>query len=336
MNIETHSSIWGYKEKNKGRHGTEDLDMERNRIINLGKPNKAHHAATMSYVLNVVSHKVNVSGDTLEGNIDMNYNRITSVGDPVDETDVVNKQYVDGLIQSERSAKPYEMGRYIVFPHDDGTKAYFSVRARKNIDLERDKVVEIKYNTRNRAESMFNDRPDDITIIKDITPLPNPDKVLGVMSLNSTLGITFPNFFSAPWTLLLLAKPGDPAVIPNNETRITFYNSDGQFMAHLTLIWALEGFSYVLGNNDRISFNVDIRQFNHIALKYVGTTLTIWLNGIQVHQHNINLDTISDIIIGVKELGIVSFYDRDLTKMEMIQHFIDNHVENFTNDEVLI
>ena len=73
MNIETHSSIWGYKEQKKGgqhTHGTEDLDMERNRIINLGKPNKAHHAATMSHVSDVASHlnthKVNVSGDTIQ------------------------------------------------------------------------------------------------------------------------------------------------------------------------------------------------------------------------------------------------------------------------------
>ena len=67
-------------------------------------------------------------------------------------------------------------------------------------------------------------------IIKDITPLPNPDKALGVMSLNSTFGINFPfrgptHDFSAPRTLLLLAKPGDPAIIPNNETKIIFYNT---------------------------------------------------------------------------------------------------------------
>ena len=46
-------------------------------------------------------------------------------------------------------------------------------------------------------------------------------------------------------------------------------------MTHLTLIWSSEDFSYVLGNTDRISFNADIRQCNHIAFKYVGTTLTM-------------------------------------------------------------
>ena len=106
-------------------------------------------------------------------------------------------------------------------------------------------------------------------------------------------------------------------------------------MTHLTFIWSSEGFSYVLGNNNSISFNVDIMQFNHIAFKYDGTTLTICLNGIQVHQHNINLDIISDIAIGIKELGIVSLYDRDLNKTEIIQHFVDHDVEIFTNDEVL-
>ena len=64
--------------------------------------------------------------------------------------------------------------------------------------------------------------------------------------------------------------------------------------------------------------------------------LNIWLNGKQINQYYGTFVLLNQINVGVKEVGIVSLYNRDLNKLEMIQHFVDYHVENFTNDEVLI
>lgn len=357
MNIETHSSIWGYKvgprKDGQHTHGAEDLDMERNRIINLGKPNKAHHAATMSYVMDVASHKVNVSGDTLEGNLDMNYNKITSVGEPVDETDVVNKQYVDGLIQNEHDLKPYDMGRYIVFPHTDSTKAYFSVRSRKNIDLKRGKMVEIKHNIADSTENEFSD--DIFNIRKDITLLPNPDKDLGIIQLNTELLIRYEppsQPINVPCTFLFSARSGDPppdrsiaAGNTSNESFLTFINTEikhgPRTFTIIKISWALNEFRYTIGNSIQpievySDSGINTAQFNHVGLQFFENKLNIWLNGKQINQYYGNFVLLNQITVGVKELGIVSLYNRGLNKMEMIQHFVDHHVENFTNDEVLI
>ena len=349
MNIETHSSIWGYKEQNKGgqhTHGTEDLDMERNRIINLGKPNKAHHAATMSYVSDVASHlkthKVNVSGDTMIGNLDMNYNRITSVADPINETDVVNKKYADGIERHEHDTRIYDLGRYIVFPHEDGTKVYISVRARKNINLQRGKLFEIKNNIADSTENEFNNRPNDITIIKDVALLPNPNKDLGIVQLNSELRIDFtPPYLPTPCTFLFSARPGNPPLSAYSDSILTFYNTDTQIFTYITIRWELDGFKYaitddVMTNSNSVPTNVNIAQLNHISFQCVGSKLNVWLNGKQIRQHNVSLGSLSAIRVGVKEVGILSLYNRDLNKQEIVQHFVDHHVENFTNDEVLI
>ncbi len=106
----------------------------------------------------------------------MGSHKLTDVGNPENNNDAVNKQYVDQLIEHEHDTKPYDLGRYIVFPHDDGTKVYFSVRARKNVNQDREKLVELKHNIRDSSENEFNDRPQDLTITKDVELLPNPGK----------------------------------------------------------------------------------------------------------------------------------------------------------------
>ena len=40
---------------------------------------------------------INVEGDTLQGNLDLNNHRITNVGSPSDDKDCVPKGYVDNL-----------------------------------------------------------------------------------------------------------------------------------------------------------------------------------------------------------------------------------------------
>ena len=85
--------------------------------------------------------------------------------------------------------------------------------------------------------------------------------------------------------------------------------------------------------------NLDTTQLNHVVIVYEDSNnkLTFWVNGkLETTVKN----TISGVPIQVnlraKEYGIVSLYNRALSKHEVIQHFVDNHVVNFTNDEVLI
>ena len=112
---------------------------------------------------------------------------------------------------------------------------------------------------------------------------------------------------------------------------------------YIIIRWAKGVFKYTISpvstdtsDGNTTEFNLDTTQLNHIAFEYLGNNkLTVWINGMQKKQHNLILGSLSHIIVGVKELGILSLYNRDLNKAEIVQHFIDNHVENFTNDEVL-
>jgi hypothetical protein len=263
----------------------------------------------------------------------MDYNKIINIGTPVNEADAVNKQYVDRVIQNEYEIIPYALGRYIVIPHN-GSKTYFSVRAKKNIDLDRGLLVEIKNNIADSDENEFNHRPTDIKIIRNVLLLPpNLDKNLGLMQLNPELQITHQQGLLETWCLLFSAKLGSG---PHLTLQIT--NTGRNILATLEP----GTFKYVITddfNNSRngISFDIDTTQLNHIVFKYAGGKLTVWLNGVHKRMLTANLVKLSNLkIVGSGELGIVSLYSRDLNRMEIIQHFVDHHVGNFTNDNVLI
>ena len=323
---------------------SQDLDMEQHKIINLDEPRQRHHAATAAFVLDLTSRlnteKLSKAGDTMTGNLIMDYNAIKEVGNPVDETDAVNKQYVDRIEQHEHDTRPYVLSRYIVLPEDD-SKVYFSVRARKNINLERGLLVEIKHDNAGSGETYINNRPQTITATYDIDLLPNPSKDLGIMQLNSKLHIECIPNLSTPWTLLFSARPGESPPVENNTSILTFNNPTTQSVKYLTMMWTAESFKYtitdnVLSDENAIIHIVDTTKLNHVTFQCVENKLNVWINGKQIRQHNLNFDSLHYIRMGMKELGIVSLYDRNLNKMEIVQHFVDHHVENFTDDEVLI
>ena len=83
--------------------------------------------------------------------------------------------------------------------------------------------------------------------------------------------------------------------------------------------------------------HVDPSQLNSIAFTYNEDKLMIWLNGVlKKTKVNLDLGELSLIYIGVKELGILSLYSRMLNKLEIAEHFVEHHVKNFTDGEVLI
>ena len=74
-----------------------DVLMNQNYIANLHDPNSPQDAATKNYVDTRDNLKVNKSGDTMSGNLDMTTNYIRNVHDPILTGDAANKNYVDNV-----------------------------------------------------------------------------------------------------------------------------------------------------------------------------------------------------------------------------------------------
>ena len=165
--------------------------------------------------------------------------------------------------------------------------------------------------------------------------LPNGNK-LDIMKLTGQLDIYSQineprKVVSQPWTFLFSAKPNLPS--GNNRSYFRFGNNSSLF-----LDWSSRTFNYEMPNQiDRISIDIDTTQFNHIAFEYVGNKLTVWVNGKSRKSYNIDLPDLSRISINADQLGVLSLYDRELSKTEVAEHFVEYQVKNFSNNaQVLI
>ncbi len=107
------------------------------------------------------------------------------------------------MIQHEHDVALHNVGRYIVMPNEeDGTKTYISVRAEKNVDLDENKLVEIKAEGQN--DQAFNSNIREIAISGVPIPTsPKDRKDLQIMRLNQPLKI-----HSTALDLSFSAKPG--------------------------------------------------------------------------------------------------------------------------------
>ena len=81
-----------------------------------------------------------------------------------------------------------------MFPYGEA-KAYFSVRAKKNIDLDSGLQVEIKNGNKYNNQQQT-------TITSDLAHSPNPGKDLGKMVTNRGIEINLRRFVMESWTLL--------------------------------------------------------------------------------------------------------------------------------------
>ena len=313
-------------------HG--NIDMTGHKVVNLGDPEHGRDAATMQYVSTYVSHlnniKVDWTGGTMTGDLSMGSFKITNVGAPINETDAVNKKYADTLLEHKHDLDLDVIGRYLVISKN-GDKSYVSVRTKRNIDLSNTYVNMTADG--NQLDSQL------ITIDSDITTVDNGNN-LGIMQLNRYLGIT-PSALhnlSEPWTFLFSAKFGEP--LPSNNSALIFTTAN-QTTMYVFMLWERGTFKYaitdtVLTNQNAISIDIDTTEFNHIAFEYVGNKLTLWVNGKSRKSHNVELGQLSDIRIDVQQLGVLSLYNRELSKTEVAEHFVEYQVKNFTDDEVLI
>ena len=115
---------------------TRRINMGGKKIVELGEPTENSDAVTKRYTdlfyryLN--DRKVSKDGDTMTGDLNMGCQKVTDIGTPTENSDATTKEYVDRLIQHEHEVSLHSVGRYIVLPNEeDGTKTYFSVRAKK-------------------------------------------------------------------------------------------------------------------------------------------------------------------------------------------------------------
>ena len=318
-----------------GARMTGRINMGGKKITSLAELTEDQDAATARYVSQYVSHlnnvKVSKGGDTMTGPIDMSGEKITRVGDPTDNKDAVTKEYVDSLIQHEHEVALHAVGRYIVLPKEDGTKQYFSVRAEKNVDLDSGKLVEVK-----NGET-FNVRPIQIGVVSESVELDNPGKDLKIMQYNtSNLEIYFhpPNTIPAPRNLSF------SAVIPNTVSTFWF-QVNPVARSRIEMFWNVGGLTFVIYDihgqiEDTIMSKGLPQDFHHVSIEYVDNRLCFWVNSeLKDSYRSLNLQLLS-IELSVPKLGILSFYNRNVGKPEIVQHFIDYHVQNFTNDEVII
>ena len=130
-------------------------------------------------------------------------------------------------------------------------------------------------------------------------------------------------------------------MIPNTASTLTFpVNPVTQ--KRVVFAWNVDGLTFTIytihGEVEYTASVPDLSQkdFVHISIEYVSRKLCVWIDGVQRISYTTNLVYLQGIELSVQKLGILSFYNRNLGKPEIVQHFIDHHVKNFTNDKVLI
>ena len=309
------------------------INMGNKRITDLANPTDLQDAATSSFVNRLNAYKVNKVRDTMTGELSMSENKIINLGTPTDNKDAVTKEYVDEQIGQEHDTSLHVIGRFMVWMNEDGVH-YVSIRAKKNIDLDEDKTIEIKY------DQTFNARPAQIGITDDFTMLENPEKDLKIMRLDRPLQIFFnrPRYISQPWNLLFSAKPGNGS---NNVTSLAFKNNEGRWIA-LNIRWNTNSVSLnVLNPSQETIFSttipLDVTILNHFSIEYVEDKLFFWINGEQKDVFRTqDLVNLLGITMNIEQLGALSFYEKNLNEFEIIQHFVQWHVTNFSRHKVLL
>ena len=304
-------------------HG--NIDMTGHKVVNLGDPTYGQDAATMRYVDTYATYlnnnKVNWTGGTMTGLLNMGSFKITNVGDPENDKDVVNKKYVDTFPKHDLDLDV--IGRYLVISKN-GNKNYVSLRTKKNIDLS---------NTYVNITADGNEFDDQIVrVFSDFTTVPNGNN-LGIMQLNNFLSITPRSGLQEPWTFLFSTKLEEP--LTNNNSSLTFTTAN-QTIFSIIMRWSSRTLNYAITNQNETSIDFNTTQFIHIAFEYVGNKLTVWVNGKSRKSHNVDLGKLTIISFGLQQLGVVSLYNRELSKTEVAEHFVEYQVKNFSNDEVLI
>jgi len=77
---------------------TGPVNAHYNKLINLRDPTEPSDAVTKRYCDDGLRSKINLEGDVMQGDLDLDWNNLTSVRFPLANYDAVNKMYVQTLI----------------------------------------------------------------------------------------------------------------------------------------------------------------------------------------------------------------------------------------------
>ena len=101
------------------------------------------------------------------------------------------------------------------------------------------------------------------------------------------------------------------------------------------MLWNVDGMTFVIYDiYGQIEYTGSVsglsqQDLHHGSIEYVDRKLCFWVNGVQeIAYRSLNLKLLS-IELSVPKLGILSFYNRNLNKQEIVQHFMDYYVQKF-------
>ena len=205
-----------------------------------------------------------------------------------------------------------------MFPHADGTETYHGAGSKRHIDLDDGKVFEFYEGNFHNPENMIT------TPFRTLKPRPGEKiRMYANCSVLSNL--------AKPWTFIFSLKPEDPPA-SRNYLELEF----GNRQQLIRISWESNTFIYTIDNQDPVRLKVDTTKLQHFALQYYEETLIVWVNGVSRKTHiGLTLEDFSVIRFGVNYIGIVSLYNRKLSKLEIVEHYIKYHIKPFTDNEVL-
>lgn len=321
-----------------GTKSNKTLDMKQNRIINLADPTNLQDATSLRYLTKVASNKVNKSGDTMSGDLSMGQNKITNIKSPEHDSDAVSMEFVNDEINKHwHRIELKSIGRYIVFPNGDGSKTYFSVRGKKNVKLDgAGSGITFKLYFDEVLNQITLDH-DPLTIrVQNFEGL-TANQQLGTLSNPNVFGVVFRTLQYQSWTLCFSAKLGDVSSNRKTGSMLGFNQRKA-----VKFDWDNDSFTYSITSRGNViplktkTVSVNTKKMNHFTFRYVNNKLEFFLNGEKLKEFNADLDQIGDMYFGVQEIGIITFYDRSLSKLEIAEHFMDFHVSKFSDDDKLL
>jgi len=264
---------------------TGNLNMGGHKLI-IANPEDNQDAVNKQYLDDKLQQKLGYDGGIMTGSLDMGGHKLI-IANPEDDQDAVNKQYLYTILQQ---IKPFSLARYIVFPHADGTKSYFGVGTKRNIELDRDKVFELFHDNTHNPQNF---------VSGPIRPTLHPLKDDAIMHLDQ-LNINTASL-SKPWTFIFSSKYDNM----NKEPNYILINFGVSGIDRI-LITSTHVFSYAIGGQEVVEIDIDTSTLNHFTFEYANDKLVVWINGASRKTHNILLNNIVDIRFGINYLGIVS------------------------------
>jgi hypothetical protein len=243
----------------------------------------------------------------------------------------------------EHSLNVHAIGRYIVwYDEADEKYIYYSVRPRKNIDIDTGKFIEIKNGIKIQQSDIFELTHTRLDTSKD----------LYIMRINERMEIHIEEIGNS-WSFILSFNPftdyshsilgldffgGGPDSRRRSNLRFSIDRTLNRIeFGYASYPLPLLDFSHGIRNYGSF-YPINSKQLIHLSIGCETNTISLRVNGKpwRNDEFDYNHELTGVNISSGTEIGILSIYNRRLSKSEFIQHIIDYHVPNFTDNVILI